>query len=206
MTTPMLLALCSTSFLLPSRVVPSVGMPSSTPSPVAFESGFDMSDSELKLLLNARGIAYDDNVSRDELLDMLQMTPVQVDKNENLLSPAEAERVDVFERVAPAVAYIQTSVVSSGGSPFQWRPTELRAGAGSGFVWDADGHVITNAHVITGGPTAVGLRGDKNERDLPRRVTVTLQNWPEPLEATVVGMELDKDIAVLKIDPTALAP
>ena len=36
---------------------------------------------------------------------------------------------------------------------------------------------------------------------MPRRVMVSLQGCTEPLEAEVVGMEADKDLAVLKVDP-----
>merc|ERR1719482_1615337 len=39
---------------------------------------------------------------------------------------------------------------------------------------------------------------------MPRKISVSLQGCPDKLEATVVGVEPDKDLAVLKIDPAAV--
>ncbi|KAL6759537.1 trypsin-like cysteine/serine peptidase domain-containing protein [Haematococcus lacustris] len=55
-------------------------------------------------------------------------------------------------------------------------------GVGSGFVWDYDGHIITNAHVIAGA----------------QEVTVTLCDGTVA-KAKVVGGDREKDIAVLKV-------
>ena len=74
--------------------------------------------------------------------------------------------------------------------PFRFRALEVPQGAGSGFVWDENGYIVTNYHVIA---EAQG-----------RRVTLADQStW----SAKLVGVEPDKDIAVLKIDaPTRLLP
>lgn len=80
------------------------------------------------------------------------------------------------------------------------KQSEFPAGAGSGFVWDAEGHIVTNYHVVAGTPAGMPGRG----RQLPRRVHVSLQGSADQVEATVVGFEADKDLAVLKIDPSAL--
>lgn len=68
---------------------------------------------------------------------------------------------------------------------------EVPAGSGSGFVWDTNGNIVTNFHVV------------KDARAL----TVTLQDH-RAFEATVVGVEPKKDIAVLHIDAPkeALSP
>ena len=55
-------------------------------------------------------------------------------------------------------------------------------GAGSGFIWDKEGHIVTNFHVVNGGNAFL----------------VTLKDHTE-LEAVVVGVEPRKDIAVLKV-------
>lgn len=58
-------------------------------------------------------------------------------------------------------------------------------GQGSGFVWDEEGHLVTNNHVVEG--------ADK--------VEVTF--WDETaVEAEVVGTDPDSDLAVIKVDPT----
>ncbi|KAJ9532000.1 hypothetical protein QJQ45_003709 [Haematococcus lacustris] len=59
---------------------------------------------------------------------------------------------------------------------------QMPRGVGSGFVWDYDGHIITNAHVIAGA----------------QEVTVTLCDGTVA-KAKVVGGDREKDIAVLKV-------
>ncbi len=65
-----------------------------------------------------------------------------------------------------------------------------RAG-GSGFVWDNEGHIVTNQHVVSGAD----------------RVTVILFDRTE-MEAEVLGADPDSDLAVLKVQDSAgiLAP
>ena len=56
-------------------------------------------------------------------------------------------------------------------------------GTGTGFIWSADGYVVTNFHVV-------------QEANV---VTVTLQDGSS-YEAVPVGSDPDKDLAVLRID------
>lgn len=63
--------------------------------------------------------------------------------------------------------------------------------SGSGIVWDDDGHIVTNYHVV------------EQHFDLMVRLP-DLTDWP----AVVVGFDEDKDLAVLRIDapPAKLKP
>jgi S1-C subfamily serine protease len=65
---------------------------------------------------------------------------------------------------------------------FRGLAEEVPAGSGTGFIWDTDGHVVTNFHVVKGA----------------RSLTVTLHDH-RSFEAVVVGVEPRKDIAVLRI-------
>jgi len=151
--------------------------------PLAFEDGLDeLSSDELKGLLSERLASAE----KSELLDMLSKPG---------LSRAESTRVDVFESVSPSVAFISTSVTQ----PTLRGRTEMPVGAGSGFVWDHEGHIVTNFHVVNGGPARPGRGGS-----LPRKVMVKLHGQEAAVEASVVGYEAEKDIAVLKVDPSAL--
>jgi len=183
-----------------------------------FDGGLDaLTEPELRGLLSSRGVAVVDGASKTQLIELLQAsaqekTPDVLDieppsspavvepppAHAPALTASELNRVELFERVAPSVAYIQTSVVAS--LPFSLKSNEYPAGAGSGFVWDTEGHIITNFHVINGGPLRPG-RG----REMPRKLKVKLHGIEELIDATVVGTEPDKDIAVLKVDPSALS-
>ncbi|MFF0324375.1 S1C family serine protease [Nonomuraea angiospora] len=67
---------------------------------------------------------------------------------------------------------------------------ETGSGGGSGFVVDASGHILTNAHVIRGGD----------------RATVVL-NDGRRISARVIGEDDDEDLAVLEVDyPRELTP
>eukprot|EP01052_Picozoa_sp_SAG31_P013847 SAG31_NODE_844_length_11549_cov_2.985852_8_plen_356_part_00 len=63
---------------------------------------------------------------------------------------------------------------------------EVPAGTGSGFVWDAEGHVVTNFHVI-------------KEAINKGRAKVTLNRGVEAFDAKLVGADPEKDLAVLKV-------
>jgi len=101
-----------------------------------------------------------------------------------IVTTAEEATVKLFEETAPSVCFINTSQVRQ--SRWSRNVQEIPAGTGSGFIWDDDGNIVTNFHVIK----------DAN------RVTVTLSdmsNW----EAEVVGIEPNKDLAVLRIKAPA---
>jgi 2-alkenal reductase len=64
-------------------------------------------------------------------------------------------------------------------------------GTGSGFVYDAEGHIVTNNHVVEGG----------------ERLEVAFANG-ERRRATIVGTDTDSDLAVIKVDslPAGVQP
>ena len=92
----------------------------------------------------------------------------------------EHNTIAVFRAVAPSTVFVtQTRVVVD----FLGAAQEVPAGSGSGFVWDPEGHVVTNFHVV----------------ERARSLTVTFQDQ-KTFDATVVGVEPHKDIAVLKVN------
>ncbi len=97
------------------------------------------------------------------------------------LTPQERELIDLFERLSPSVAYI-TSVTRK-RDWYSLNIYEIPRGAGSGFVWDRQGHVVTNFHVLEGASSA--------------KVTLADQStW----DATVVGIAPEKDLAVVRVE------
>jgi S1-C subfamily serine protease len=96
------------------------------------------------------------------------------------LLDSERNTIEVFREVSPSVVYVANAKVSRGAFLFQ--PEEVRQGAGSGFVWDEQGHIVTNYHVVHGG----------------ERFSVSLSDGTT-FEAALVGVEPRKDLAVLRI-------
>jgi S1-C subfamily serine protease len=107
------------------------------------------------------------------------------------LAADEMSTIELFERCSKSVVYISPLVRQVHRTLFGYRDTVVEAGTGSGFVWDAEGHIVTNFHVIQG---ADGCR-------------VTLPDGSTH-DAGLVGVWPDKDLAVLHIDANAggLAP
>jgi len=141
-----------------------------------------------------------DNLSDDQIRGLLEKL-----KNAGFdtLKKGEHDRVEVFERTSPSVANIKTSIVQPGQLLSSGRPSEYPAGAGSGFVWDTDGHIITNYHVVASALDAERMKAPRRAPfgKLSRKVTVKLSGRDDEVEAQIIGYEADKDLAVLKVDP-----
>jgi serine protease Do len=91
--------------------------------------------------------------------------------------------VDVAAKVSPAVVTITSSSVNTRFGPFSVPAT----GVGSGFIFDSNGYILTNWHVVEGNGT----------------LTVTLKDGRD-LAARVVASDPEKDLAVVKVDATNL--
>ncbi|MEL7121495.1 MAG: trypsin-like peptidase domain-containing protein [Bacteroidota bacterium] len=93
---------------------------------------------------------------------------------------AEAATINLFETSAPSVCFITTSNLRR--RRFSRDITEIQSGSGSGFVWDKNGHIITNYHVIQSADRAKVTLADGSSYD-----------------AELVGAAPSRDLAVLKI-------
>jgi S1-C subfamily serine protease len=102
------------------------------------------------------------------------------------LRPDEQAVVDLFEGTSPSVVYITTVTRRR---DFFGRVTggEVPLGTGTGFVWDQDGHIVTNYHVVQGRSSAI-------------RVVMHDQT---SYMAQPVGGSARHDLAVLRIDAPA---
>lgn len=102
-------------------------------------------------------------------------------KSTRILNSDEKQVIQHFEKLSPSVVFVTNLAVRRVG--FSRDITSIPQGTGSGFVWDANGTIITNFHVIRGA----------------QDVEVTLADgsvW----KAKPVGFEPEKDLAVIKID------
>ncbi|MBN1367266.1 MAG: trypsin-like peptidase domain-containing protein [Dehalococcoidales bacterium] len=95
---------------------------------------------------------------------------------------------DIYEVVNPSVVNIEVLQDISGIFPFSEDETpQFVASLGSGFVWDTQGHIVTNNHVVENAD----------------RITVTFYDGTI-IEATLVGADPDSDLAVIKVENPAV--
>ena len=105
----------------------------------------------------------------------------------------ERTTIELFKRASPSVVHIVDTVAPAGR--LNMNILEMARGTGSGFVWDKEGHVVTNFHVIES-----ALKANS------RTVYVIFQS-DKVTEATVIGVDPDRDLAVLKtIDAPQVSP
>jgi S1-C subfamily serine protease len=159
-----------------------------------------LSMSELKHLLSERGVDFRDCVDKRDLLERLRRTSVEDGAEPFTMPPLrsaalfsqEESLISTFKAVSPSVANIQTQ----GGGPQEQRKDlnmpgmEFPEGTGSGFLWDNSGHVVTNYHVVSGG---------RNDGVLPSSVSVKLTGMASALDAEVIGVDAELDLALLKL-------
>lgn len=96
------------------------------------------------------------------------------------MTQSENSVIRVFEQNRSSVVYITNLAYRR--DAFTMNQLEIPQGAGSGIVWDTKGHVVTNFHVVRG------------SSDLMVKLSET-----EETEAKIVGVDEDKDIAVLQL-------
>lgn len=98
---------------------------------------------------------------------------------------------DLYENTVPSVVGLRVIKSFAGGRNMPGLiPGDLFSrAAGSGFVWDDDGHIVTNRHVIDGA----------------ERILVVLSDGAQT-EAVVVGEDPDSDLAALRITDEEVRP
>jgi serine protease Do len=131
-----------------------------------------------------------------------QTAPLEPISAEDALAALEGRLETIYEQVSPSVVNIQVVDEIEAGEegtpvfpqipdwPFQFPfdlPTpeepQTQSALGSGFVWDTEGHIVTNNHVVEG--------ADK--------ITVTFSDGTST-RGTLVGADHDSDLAVVKVD------
>ena len=127
------------------------------------------------VVLADAGISYQE-------LQLQTNTPVLTVANpSNAYTQDEAQNIAVYEKCNEAVVNITTQVMG-----YNWflEPVVASSGSGSGSIIDARGYVVTNVHVIENASS----------------ITISLADGTS-YEGTVVGKDVESDIAVLKFTP-----
>ncbi len=124
-----------------------------------------------------------DSAQRNVATPAFQQTSSLVDDQEALAA--------LYDAVAPSVVNIQVESTASSitlpqipGFPMPEGDAPLQRGQGSGFIYDNEGHIVTNNHVVEGAP----------------RIIVNFNNgmWAR---AEIVATDPQADLAVIKVTP-----
>ncbi len=96
------------------------------------------------------------------------------------LGPDERATMAVFERATKSVVFIANTAIQR--DFWSLDIMEVPQGSGSGFIWNKQGHIVTNFHVIYGANSIKVTLADRSEH-----------------HAKLVGADPDHDLAVLQI-------
>jgi S1-C subfamily serine protease len=96
------------------------------------------------------------------------------------LGADERATMAVFERATNSVVFIANTAIRR--DPWSFNLFEAPQGSGTGFIWNRQGHIVTNFHVVYGANSITVMLADRTEH-----------------KATLIGADPDHDVAVLQI-------
>ncbi|MGI0002192.1 MAG: S1C family serine protease [Nitrososphaeraceae archaeon] len=118
----------------------------------------------------------------------MQLTNAQQVGSEIGTNPTQLTLPELFRKVEGSVVQVSTSTDGDNANG--------KSGLGSGFIYDRDGHIITNYHVVASAIVdtnrLVSINGDSE-------ITVTFLDG-SAYNARVVGSDQFSDLAVLKLE------
>jgi 2-alkenal reductase len=109
-------------------------------------------------------------------------TPIVTTQNPGFSPELESALISLYQRTNPSVVHILVYTSLNDARPL---------GSGSGFVYDNEGHIVTNNHVVEDGVVFEVVFADGNRR-----------------RAEVIGRDVDSDLAVIQVDslPAGVVP
>jgi len=120
------------------------------------------------------------------IFDPIQRRPLNPDAEPRVvtargdLAGDEKNTIEIFKNNSSSVVFVTSSTLQRG--LFSLNAVEIPQGTGSGFVWDQEGRIVTNYHVISDASSVQITMADNS-------------TW----KAVLVGASPDKDLAVLQI-------
>jgi S1-C subfamily serine protease len=100
------------------------------------------------------------------------------------LAAAEKMNIDIYEQVSPSL--VQVTNLAERNSLFGLDVQQVPKGVGSGFVWDQDGHIVTNFHVVDGAAVAKVTLADHSTHDAQRAW------WYADMDIAVLSIKVPK--------------
>src|SRR4051794_12126174 len=135
------------------------------------------------LVLGSILIATDVIDTGDTTKEIVRQAPISQPATNPAATNSGRTVQDIYKNEGRGVVFIQSEGVSGGSDLFGQQ--QQGTATGSGFVVDKNGTIVTNAHVVDGAS----------------KVTVGLEQGGDQIDAKVMGVDNDSDVAVLKIDP-----
>ncbi|HEU0033752.1 MAG TPA: trypsin-like peptidase domain-containing protein [Kofleriaceae bacterium] len=137
------------------------------------------------LLIVAGALVFTVYKTRQQTPQSMSLEPRPIaQRPDDKLGADEKATIEVFREFSRSVVHITS--LEAHRDRMTLDVSEIPQGTGSGFVWDEEGHIVTNFHVIQHG----------------NKASVTL-NDGTTYPAKIIGTAPDKDLAVLKIDAPA---
>lgn len=134
---------------------------------------------------------------RTLLLALMITVPLAAQRN-NLAALNEG-LIQLSERLTPSVVFVIGNAYA-GANEIDEEPVSLRQSAGAGVIVSADGYIVTNAHVVAG---ASRIRVHLPSLD-PKEGRSVVRPRAQVVPGRVVGIDVETDLAVLKVDATGL--
>jgi S1-C subfamily serine protease len=128
----------------------------------------------------APGDGVDNAANHTNIASTAAHLPAAGQPDNVFLTDDESNNIAVFRDVSPSVVFVTNTLVRR--ELFSMNVMETPRGSGTGLIWDKDGLIVTNYHVILGA----------------NRIIITLESG-NSFDAEVVGTAPEKDIALLRI-------
>lgn len=110
---------------------------------------------------------------------------------EQVIAAHDAVMTGIYQRAVPSIVGLR--VINTGGRSGDNTPGMMpnfpSRSAGSGFLWDDQGHIVTNRHVVVGADRIIVVMSDGAQTD-----------------ADIIGDDADSDLAVIRIDDPDVRP
>ena len=110
---------------------------------------------------------------------------------EQVVAAYDTVMTGIYQRAVPSIVGLRIIITGAPGSDNApgMMPELPSRSAGSGFLWDNEGHIVTNRHVVDGADRIIVVMSDGTQTD-----------------AEIVGDDADSDLAVIKIDDPDVRP
>src|SRR5580704_654904 len=135
-----------------------------------------------------------------------QSIPPSAINRANLLAQFNDSLEELTSRVSPSIVQVQVTGYRSIEAKDESETSLMgrERSLGSGVIVDADGYIITNAHVVKGAQRIRVVISSRSSSDSQVRDSLGLGEHIPPIDAKIVGIAPTIDLALLKIEAKGL--